>query len=163
MLFNVKILVPSPLKIQNKTSEIFTQHCVKSVQIRSFFWSVFSCIWTEYGDLRSKYPYSVRMQENTDQKKLRIWTIFTQCKENSLNILKKQYKMPFSNCVIVNCRTSRYQKEKSSFKLPTSNFIFASFMYILFFYLSFCCRLLLLLVSCVTCGITKVLAKRSRE
>ena len=25
-------------------------HCVKSVQIRSFFWSVFSCIWTEYGD-----------------------------------------------------------------------------------------------------------------
>ena len=27
-------------------------HCVKSVQIRSFFWSVFSCIWTEYGDLR---------------------------------------------------------------------------------------------------------------
>ena len=26
-------------------------HCVKSVQIRSFFWSVFSCIRTEYGDL----------------------------------------------------------------------------------------------------------------
>ena len=24
-------------------------------------------------------PYSVRMQENTDQKKLRIWTLFTQC------------------------------------------------------------------------------------
>ena len=27
--------------------------CVKNVQIRSFFWSVFSRIWTEYGDLRS--------------------------------------------------------------------------------------------------------------
>ena len=26
---------------------------VKSVQIRSFFWSVFPCIRTEYGDLRS--------------------------------------------------------------------------------------------------------------
>ena len=26
---------------------------MKSVQIRSFFWSVFSCIQTEYGDLRS--------------------------------------------------------------------------------------------------------------
>ena len=26
-------------------------HCVKSVQIRSYFWSVFSCIRTEYGDL----------------------------------------------------------------------------------------------------------------
>ena len=32
-------------------------HCAKSVQIRSFFWSVFSCIRTEYGDLRSIYTY----------------------------------------------------------------------------------------------------------
>ena len=23
--------------------------CVKSVQMRNYFWSVFSCIWTEYG------------------------------------------------------------------------------------------------------------------
>ena len=23
-------------------------HCVKSVQIRSYFWSVFSCIWLEF-------------------------------------------------------------------------------------------------------------------
>ena len=30
------------------------EDCVKSVQIESFFWSVFSCIRTEYGDLR---PY----------------------------------------------------------------------------------------------------------
>ena len=43
-------------------------HCVKSVQIWCFFWSVFSCILTEYGDLRSKYPYSVQIQENPDQK-----------------------------------------------------------------------------------------------
>ena len=66
-------------------------HCVKSVQIHSFLWSVFSCIRAEYGDLRSKSPYSVRIQslysvriqslysiriqENTDQKKLRIWTL----------------------------------------------------------------------------------------
>ena len=26
-------------------------HCVKSVQIRSYFWSVFSRIWTEYGEI----------------------------------------------------------------------------------------------------------------
>ena len=25
------------------------------------------------------YPYSVRIQENTDRQKLRIWTLFTQC------------------------------------------------------------------------------------
>ena len=43
-------------------------HCVKSVQIRSYFWSVFSCIRIEYGDLRSKSAYSIRIQENMDQK-----------------------------------------------------------------------------------------------
>ena len=43
-------------------------HCVKSVQVRRFFWSVFSCIWTEYGDLLHKSPYPVRIQENADQK-----------------------------------------------------------------------------------------------
>ena len=34
------------IKIKN-----LNKHCVKSVQIRSYFWSVFSCIRTEYGDL----------------------------------------------------------------------------------------------------------------
>ena len=29
----------------------YVVHCVKSVQIRSYFWSVFSCIHTEYRDL----------------------------------------------------------------------------------------------------------------
>ena len=52
---------------QMKSCEIM--RCVKRVQIRSFFWSVFSRIWTEYGDLRS-------IQENTDHKKFRIWTLF---------------------------------------------------------------------------------------
>ena len=32
-------------------------HYVKSVQIRSFLLSVFSCIWTEHGDLNSKSLY----------------------------------------------------------------------------------------------------------
>ena len=39
----------------------YLTHCVKKAQIRSYFWSVFSCIRTEYGDL------------------LRISTLFTQC------------------------------------------------------------------------------------
>ena len=34
-------------------------HCVKIVQIRSSFWSVFSCIQTEYVEIRSISPYSV--------------------------------------------------------------------------------------------------------
>ena len=54
-------------------------HCVKSAQMLLFFWFVFSCIWTEYGDLLRKFaPYSVRLLENKDQKKLRISTLFTQ-------------------------------------------------------------------------------------
>ena len=53
-------------------------HCVKSMQIRRFFWSVFSHIRTKYGvNLRS--PYSVQIWENMDQEKLRVWTLFTQC------------------------------------------------------------------------------------
>ena len=48
-------------------------YCVKCVQIRSFFWSVFSRITS----LLHISPYSVRMRENADQKKLRIGTLFT--------------------------------------------------------------------------------------
>ena len=52
------------------------EHCVKSVQIQSFLWSVFFCIRTEYGVWI--FLYSVRIQKNMDQKKLRIWTLFMQ-------------------------------------------------------------------------------------
>ena len=34
-------------------------HCVQTVPIRSFFWSVFSQLWTNYGDLQSKSTYSL--------------------------------------------------------------------------------------------------------
>ena len=76
---NISILVPMvrSKKTHTKAKKSLSVHCVKSVQIRSFFWSVFSCIWTEYGEILRISPYSVRMPENTDQKKLRIWTHFT--------------------------------------------------------------------------------------
>ena len=57
---------------------------MKSVQIRSFFWSVFIRIQTEYGDVLRIFPYSVQMQENTDQKKLCIWTLSAQSIEKHL-------------------------------------------------------------------------------
>ena len=41
--------------------------CVKSVQMRSSFWSIFSRIRTEYGEILRISPYSVRIRENTDQ------------------------------------------------------------------------------------------------
>ena len=37
---------------------------MKSVQIRSFFWSVLSCIRTEYGDLLRKYR-KIRTRKNS--------------------------------------------------------------------------------------------------
>ena len=67
--------------ISNTLPEFVTMtvtQCLKSVQIRSFFWSVFSRIRTEYKEILRISSYSVRMRENTDQKKLRIWTLFTQ-------------------------------------------------------------------------------------
>ena len=39
------------------------------------FWSVFSRIRAEYGEIIRISPYSVQMRENTDQKQLRIWTL----------------------------------------------------------------------------------------
>ena len=45
------------------------EHYVKSVQIQRFFWFVFSCISTEYGDLLRKSLYSAWVQEYVDQKK----------------------------------------------------------------------------------------------
>ena len=50
---------------------------MKSDQIQSFFLIRPFHIWTECGDLPRKCPYSIRIRENTEQKKLRIWIIFT--------------------------------------------------------------------------------------
>ena len=71
--------LPLNLFLKCKLEIVRVFHCLKNVQIRTFFWSVFSRIRTVYREIRSICPYSVRMRENTDQKKLRIWTLFTQC------------------------------------------------------------------------------------
>ena len=68
-------------------------HCAKNVQIRSFFWSVFSHI-------RTISPYSVRKRENTDQKKLHIWTLFMQCQRVSYS--------NFSSDLLINVTDSNY-------------------------------------------------------
>ena len=54
----------------------------------SFFWSIFSCIRSEYRDLLRKSLYSVRIQENTVQKNLRIWILFTQCTRKDMNLIR---------------------------------------------------------------------------
>ena len=42
-------------------------HCVKKCPYSELFWSVFSCIQTECGDILRISLYSVRMRENVDQ------------------------------------------------------------------------------------------------
>ena len=53
------------LDITTSAEDKTSCRCVKSFQIRSFFWSVFSYI-------RAESPYLVQIQEKTDLKKVRI-------------------------------------------------------------------------------------------
>ena len=48
-------------------SVIVLHHCVKSVQIRSFSWSVFSRMWTEYGEILRIQPEcgKIRTRKNS--------------------------------------------------------------------------------------------------
>ena len=57
----------SNLIISLSLCQIWLPSCKKCLY-SEFFWSVFSRIWTEYGGLHNKSPYSVRMPVNKDQK-----------------------------------------------------------------------------------------------
>ena len=63
-------------------------YSVKSIRIRSFSCSAFSCICAEYGDSLCNFPYSLWIQGNTDQKKLRLRTFFTR-----FNIMFRRFQM----------------------------------------------------------------------
>ena len=76
VLINLKIFVVVD-KGKRFILFISIRHCLKSVQIRSSFSFAFSCTRTEYEDLLRKSQYSVQIQENMDEKKLFIWTLFT--------------------------------------------------------------------------------------
>ena len=53
-------------RLFNSIITVFTLR--KKFPYSEFFWSVFSRIWTEHGEIRSISPYSVRMRENNNQK-----------------------------------------------------------------------------------------------
>ena len=78
------------MEIALNGSNALCEKCPYSV----FFWSGFSRIRTKYGEIQSISPYSVQMRENADHKKLRIWTLFTQCRcidENNYEVIKIDY------------------------------------------------------------------------
>ena len=70
-------------------------HCVKSVQIRSFFCSVFSKIWTEYGKIRTR-KNSVLGHFSRNEYLIEIFWIFTLLDklENKRNSTQEQKKVP---------------------------------------------------------------------
>ena len=69
----------------HRLAALRTAHCVKSVQNGVFSGPYFP-VFGLNTDIYCKSPYSVRIQENTDQKKLRIWTLFTQWPDTSSEI-----------------------------------------------------------------------------
>ena len=62
-----------------------------------FFWSVFLCICTEYGNVKIKPPYSLQIQKKLDQKKIHNWTLFVDnlatVQEFVVNLFSKEYQM----------------------------------------------------------------------
>ena len=60
------------LKVQyfsHEQSKVFRLHEISIFEkcpYSKLFWSAFSRIWTEYGEIRSISPYSVRMRKNGD-------------------------------------------------------------------------------------------------
>ena len=89
-------------------------HSVKSVQIRSFFWSVFSRIWKVSLRISS---YSVQIREKANEKK-RIWTLFTQYLSARLTWVKEgRWRLCRARAVLRNtCHSMRIDLENDSVK-----------------------------------------------
>ena len=51
----------------------------KKCRYSELLWSVFSSIWTEYGEIGRISPYSIRMRENADQNNFEYEPFLTQC------------------------------------------------------------------------------------
>ena len=65
---NFKNITRESLKYVRFTKTLIVSIYVKIVHIRGFSGPHFFRFRTEYGNLLCKFPYSVRMRENTDQK-----------------------------------------------------------------------------------------------
>ena len=129
-------------------AKIFLCHCVKSFQIQSFFWSIFSCIWTEYEDLYCKSPYSVRIHE-TMEKCLRekcvksiqiqsfLWSIFSSIwTENGSLLHKSPWKSSWKSHRKIRTRKNSEKKKKkfyTDFALDLQCLII-SILNVIFFY-----------------------------
>ena len=56
-----KIVLLLSIQFLNISFTFNRKHCVKSVQIRSYFWSMFSLMWSEYGEILRIHFVSLRI------------------------------------------------------------------------------------------------------
>ena len=127
------------LKINSLSWATLCEKCPNT----EFFLVCIFYIQPEYGGLRSKSPHSVRIQENMDQKKLRIWTHFTQCKSHSKSTEENSWrkvtllKSLFFMVILLNiyCRIDKNVFEKNSGGIFSNvNQLKFSCLYFLFLY-----------------------------
>ena len=57
LIIAVSIVLVMKEELASETVNYNTKHYVKSVQIRSFFWSVFSSNLTEYGEIKKRLQH----------------------------------------------------------------------------------------------------------
>ena len=107
-------------------------HCVKSVQIRSFFWSVFSRVRTECREIL-RISLSLLIQSEygkiRTRKKLRIWTLFMQCLDLDFLILSNNnvwaswcVLLAWKNYVHSHCLTRVQYVSNCTLSIATYNF-----------------------------------------
>ena len=68
LLKQLRIIQTKLLAINYFRKKAQSQALLKKCPYLEFFWSLFSCILTEYGEILRVSPHSIRMWENTDQK-----------------------------------------------------------------------------------------------
>ena len=87
------IIRVNELKV-NKTS--FFGYGVIGVQIQSFFWSIFSLIWTEYVYLRPESPYSVQIRKIRTRNNF-VFGHFSRSRRGYLYKAETKHKMPLKS------------------------------------------------------------------
>ena len=114
---SVNLYLTYLLDKKNYNTYFLTTSLRKKVLLRSFFSSVFFCIWTEYGDLLRKSLYSVRVQESTDQK-TSVFGHFS-CSVSVYRLCPKQVlKTNEPNLFRLHCSQSNHHKQ--GFSITTS-------------------------------------------
>ena len=97
-----------PPKRTPKTESIMKLVILSALTLRKkcpcseLFWSAFSCIWTEYGEILSISPYSVRLRENADQNNseygyfsssIRKWSKLIACQKFNFEVIDLVIRM----------------------------------------------------------------------